>query len=141
LGVVLGAFHSSLRKTDDQTERYLGALKERYLNILGHPRGRIFNYRVGLSGDWNRICDAASAADKALEIDCYPDRQDLDLERLQIARRSGVKISLGTDSHHPWQLFFVELGLATTLWAKIPKERILNFWPREKLLAWASKTR
>jgi histidinol phosphatase-like PHP family hydrolase len=140
LDIVLGAFHSSLRKSDDQTSRYLGALSERHLNILGHPRGRIFNYRLGLSGNWKQICDKAASSDKALEIDCYPDRQDLDVETLKIARRAGVKISLGTDSHHPYQLDFIELGLAAALLAKIPAERILNFWTRDKLLAWASKT-
>lgn len=141
LDIVLGAFHSSLRKAEDQTERYLGALKAAGLNILGHPRGRIFNFRLGLSADWKKICHAAAAADKALEIDCYPDRQDLDVERLAIARRAGVKISLGTDSHHPWQLTFIELGLAAAILSRIPQERILNFWPREKLLAWATKNR
>jgi putative hydrolase len=141
LDIVLGAFHSSLRKTEDQTDRYLRALRQRHLNILGHPRGRIFNFRLGLSGDWKRICEAAAAADKALEIDCYPDRQDLDVETLKIARRAGVKISLGTDSHHPSQLSFIQLGLAAALYSKIPAERILNFWSREKLLSWASKAR
>jgi DNA polymerase (family 10) len=141
LDIVLGAFHSSLRTTEDQTDRCLGALQEPFLNILGHPRGRVFNFRLGLSADWKRICDAAAQADKALEIDCYPDRQDLDVETLAIARRAGVKISLGTDSHHPWQLSFIELGLAAAFVAKIPRERILNFWPREKLLRWAAKKR
>jgi histidinol phosphatase-like PHP family hydrolase len=141
LDIVLGAFHSSLRKNEDQTERYLAALKQPHLNILGHPRGRIYNFRLGLSADWKRICDAAAAEDKALEIDCYPDRQDLDVETLTIARRAGVKISIGTDSHHPWQLVFIELGLAAALLSKIPQERILNFWSRENLSRWASKAR
>ncbi len=91
--------------------------------------------------DWTRICEAAANADKALEIDCYPDRQDLDIERLIVARRAGVKISMGTDAHHPWQLSFIEFGIAAAIIAKIPQERILNFWPRDKLLVWASKTR
>jgi len=141
LDIVLGAFHSSLRKTEDQSERYFAALKQGQLNILGHPRGRIFNFRLGLDADWERVCQAAAQADTALEIDCYPDRQDLDLDRLKIARRVGVKISLGTDSHHPWQLYFIELGLAAALLARIEPDNILNFWPRTELLEWASKKR
>jgi len=36
---------------------------------------------------------------KAVEIDAYPDRQDLNLSLLKIAKRCGTRISLGTDAH------------------------------------------
>ena len=45
LDIVLGSFHSALRRKDDQTERYLAALRNPHIQILGHPRGRIYNYR------------------------------------------------------------------------------------------------
>jgi hypothetical protein len=48
LDIVLGSFHSALRKTEDQTERYLAALRNPHVHILGHPRGRIYNFRPGL---------------------------------------------------------------------------------------------
>ncbi len=40
--------------------------------------------------------------DKAMEIDCYPDRQDLNVDLLAVARTEGCGISLGTDSHGPF---------------------------------------
>ena len=83
----------------------------------------------------------AARLDKALEIDCYPDRQDLNLSLLKIARQEGVRISLGTDAHHFWQLEFIELGLAAALRAKIPAERIVNFMPLPELKRWIAKTR
>ena len=52
LDLVLGCFHSSLRKKEDQTERYVAALRNPMIDILGHPRGRIYNFRLGLSADW-----------------------------------------------------------------------------------------
>ena len=39
LDIVLGSFHSSLRKTDDQTPRYLAALRNPSIHTLGHPKG------------------------------------------------------------------------------------------------------
>jgi len=137
LDLVLGAFHSALRKTEDQTERYLAALKNPNLHILGHPRGRIFNYRLGLQADWERVFKLAAKLDKAVEIDSYPDRQDLNVDLLKLAKKAGVRISLGTDAHHPWQLEFIDFGLAAAISAGIPKERILNFMPCDELLAWA----
>jgi DNA polymerase (family 10) len=141
LDLVLGAFHSSLRRVEDQTDRYLAAVRNPYVHILGHPRGRIYNHRLGLKADWDRVFDEAARLDKAVEIDCYPDRQDLSVDLLQRARKAGVLISLGTDSHHPWQLEFIAFGLASAAAAQIPKDRILNFKTREALLAWASRVR
>jgi histidinol phosphatase-like PHP family hydrolase len=141
LDLVLGSFHSALRKTEDQTERYLAALRNPHVHILGHPRGRIYNFRIGLKADWPRVFAEAARLDKALEIDCYPDRQDLNVALLKIARDHGTRISLGTDAHHGWQLEFIDLGLAAALRAKIPADRILNFMPILKLKAWAKCVR
>jgi putative hydrolase len=141
LDVVLGSFHSALRSSEDQTERYLAALRNPHVHILGHPRGRIYNFRIGLKADWPRVFAEAARLDKALEIDCYPDRQDLNVTLVKIARDNGARISLGTDAHHPWQLEFIDLGLAAALRAKIPADRILNFMPLYELRNWAQAVR
>ncbi|MFL6500710.1 MAG: PHP domain-containing protein [Candidatus Udaeobacter sp.] len=141
LDLVLGSFHSALRTTEDQTERYLAAVRNPHVHILGHPRGRIYNFRLGLKADWPRIFTEAARLDKALEIDSYPDRQDLNVALLKIARDHGTRISLGTDAHHGWQLEFIDLGLAAALRAKIPADRIVNFMPVLKLKAWANSVR
>jgi histidinol phosphatase-like PHP family hydrolase len=141
LDLVLGSFHSALRTTEDQTERYVAAMRNPHIHILGHPRGRIYNFRIGLKADWPRVFAEAAQRDKALEIDCYPDRQDLNIALLKVAREHGTRISLGTDAHHPWQLEFIDLGLAAALRAKIPSDRILNFMQMIELKAWAESLR
>ena len=141
LDLVLGSFHSSLRLVADQTERYLAALRNPHIQILGHPRGRIYNYRIGLTADWPRVFAEAARLDKAVEVDCYPDRQDLNVNLLKIARDYGTRISLGTDAHHPWQLGFGELGLAAVLRAKIPGQHIVNFMPIRDLKSWIEQIR
>jgi histidinol phosphatase-like PHP family hydrolase len=141
LDIVLGCFHSSLRKSDDQTERYLQALRNPEIQILGHPRGRVYNYRLGLMADWKRVFGVAADLDKAVEIDGYPDRQDLSSDLLRIAKQAGCKISLGTDSHGPSQLRFMEFSVAAALSVGIGQNLILNFMPKEKLLAWVEDVR
>jgi histidinol phosphatase-like PHP family hydrolase len=141
LDLVLGSFHSALRKKEDQTDRYLAALHNSDIQTLGHPRGRIYNYRIGLRADWSRVFDAAAKLDKALEIDSYPDRQDLNVSLLKLARKSGCRISIGTDAHHATQFGFIELGLAAALIAKIPAERIINFLPLAELKKWVASVR
>jgi DNA polymerase (family 10) len=141
LELVLGCFHSSLRKKDDQTDRYVAALQNPAIQILGHPRGRIYNFRLGLSADWAHVFAVAAELDKAVEIDSYPDRQDMSIDLIRLARKAGCRISIGTDSHGPSQLEFIEFGLAAALKAKIDPDRILNFMAREKLIEWAADLR
>jgi histidinol phosphatase-like PHP family hydrolase len=141
LDLVLGAFHSRLRVATDQTDRYLAALRNRTVDVLAHPRGRIFNFRLGLTADWGRVFECARACDCAVEIDGFPDRQDLDLERLRLARETGVRISIGSDAHAPHQIAFVDYGLAAARLAGIPDDRILNCMSAEALRAWASQRR
>jgi histidinol phosphatase-like PHP family hydrolase len=127
LDLVVGSFHSALRRVEDQTERYLAALDNPFVHILGHPRGRVYNYRLGLTADWQKVFDHAAKLGKAIEVDSYPDRQDINFQLLLLAKKAGCMISIDTDAHHPWQLVFAEIGLATALKAGIPAERIINF--------------
>jgi len=135
LDLVLGAFHSKLRVAEDQTERYLAAVRNPEVTVLAHPRCRMWNRRLGLHADWPRVFDAAAEAGTALEIDAHLSRQDLDVELLELAREAGCAISIGTDAHHPDELRFLEYGLAAAALAGVPRERILNFMPLEDLLA------
>ena len=139
LDLVVGSFHSKLRVKEDQTERYLAALRNPHVHILGHPRGRIYNFRIGLKADWPRVFATAADLDKAIEVDCYPDRQDLDLNLLKIAREEGARISIDTDAHAPEQLSFIELGMAAAVLARYPMERVINCMPCEKLLEWSGR--
>jgi histidinol phosphatase-like PHP family hydrolase len=139
--LVLGAFHSKLRETDDQTERYLAALRGGAIDVLAHPRGRKFNQRLGLPADWPRVLAAAAEVGVAVEIDAFADRQDLDVDLAALARDQGTWISVGTDAHRRDELRFVEIGVATVILAGVPPERVLNLLGREELLAWVAARR
>jgi histidinol phosphatase-like PHP family hydrolase len=139
LDLVLGCFHSALRRKEDQTERYRAALQNPSIHILGHPRGRIYNVRLGLKADWQKVFALAAQLDKAVEVDCYPDRQDLNVDLLRLAKQEGCWISIGTDSHGPSQLAFMDLGIAAISLAGIDPERVLNFLSLDQLQNWARR--
>jgi histidinol phosphatase-like PHP family hydrolase len=141
LDLVLGCFHSALCKKEDQTERYIAALRNPDIQILGHPQGRIYNYRLGLKADWERVFRFAAELDKAVEIDAYPDRQDLSMDLVRIAKKAGCRISLGTDSHDPLQLRFMDFALASAVRAGVPRDRILNFMSADELRKWVASVR
>ena len=141
LDVILGAFHSALRRKEDQTERYLAALRNPWVDVLGHPRCRMFNFRIGLSADWPRVFAEAARLDKAIEVDGYPDRQDIDVELLRVALESGCRISLGSDAHHVVDLDFMTFAKGAVALVGIPPERVINCMPADELIAWAAQHR
>jgi histidinol phosphatase-like PHP family hydrolase len=102
LDIVLGCFHSALRKTEDQTNRYLAALRNPHVHILGHPRGRVYNFRLGLIATWPAIFEEAAEFDKAVEINWYPDPPGLKSRSRSACRESGL--SRFAWNRFPWRL-------------------------------------
>jgi histidinol phosphatase-like PHP family hydrolase len=141
LDLVLGTFHSHLRVKEDQTDRYLAALRLGGMDVLAHPRCRMFGRRAGLTADWDRVFAQAVTQRVALEVDCHPYRQDLDVELARKAVEHGAWISIGTDAHSTGELRNIDYGLATVALADVPTDRILNFLPLDELLAWVGNRR
>ena len=141
LDLVLGAFHSKLQLREDQTDRYLAALRNPNIDVLAHPRGRIFNFRLGLTARWDIVFEEALRRDVALEIDGYPDRQDLDVDLLHLAAATGIRISLGSDAHAPGDLSFLDFAMAAAVQAGIRNERIINTMPVAGLREWVRSRR
>ena len=136
LELVVAAPHSALRSADDQTARMVGAVSTPGVHILGHPRGRKFAARPGVAADWRRVAAAATRANVAIEIDGDPSRQDLDYSMVRGLLESGCLFALDSDGHSTGELAYAETAIAHARLAGIPKERVINCWPVDKLLAW-----
>jgi len=136
LELVVAAPHSALRSADDQTARMVGAVSTPGVHILGHPRGRKFAARPGVVADWRRVAAAATRANVAIEIDGDPSRQDLDYSMVRGLLESGCLFALDSDGHSTGELAYAETAIAHARLAGIPKERVINCWPVDKLLAW-----
>lgn len=134
LDVVLGAFHSALRLEEDQTERYLAAVRNPTIDVLAHPTTRRFGGRLGLRADWLRVFEAAAEVGRVVEIDGSPARQDLPVELIRIALETEVRFSLGSDAHHTRELPFLDHAVAAAIIAGVPPERIVNAGPVEAAL-------
>jgi histidinol phosphatase-like PHP family hydrolase len=134
--LVLGSFHSALRETRDSTPRYLDAIANPYVHVIGHPRARKYNRRVGLVANWARVLEAAAMSGTAMEINSYPDRQDFNVEVLELASDDNI-FSIGTDAHSTEEMHLFEFGLAAAAKAGIDRNRIINFWSADQILEWA----
>jgi len=139
LELVVAAPHSVLRSPADQTERMVNAASAPGVHILGHPRGRMIGSRPGVSADWDRVFDAAARSKVAIEIDGDPSRQDLDYDIARRAVSAGCLFALNSDAHSSGELRpYEETAIAHARLAGVPVDRVVNCWPLERLLEWAS---
>jgi histidinol phosphatase-like PHP family hydrolase len=139
LEIVVAAPHSVLRVAADQTARMMMAVKTRGVHILGHPRGRMYGSRPGVTADWDEVFKAAKRSKVAIEIDGDPSRQDLDFELARRAVDAGCLFALDSDAHSTRELRYAETAIAHARLAGIPPDRIVNCWTLDRLLEWAAE--
>jgi histidinol phosphatase-like PHP family hydrolase len=139
LDLVLGAFHTKLRATDDMTARYVAALRNPDVHVLAHPTARMYGRRRGLTADWPRVFEEAARLGKAIELDATPARQDLNVDLARMAVTAGVRwYSIGSDAHSAIELDFLPFGMATAAIAGVPRDRVLNYRSAAEVAAWAA---
>jgi histidinol phosphatase-like PHP family hydrolase len=134
---VVASPHSLLRKGIDQTARMVGAVSQPGVCILGHPQGRRYNVRPGVSADWDQVFAVAARRKVAVEIDGSWDRQDVHYELAARALAHGCLFALDSDAHSHPEYNFVDIAIAHAKLAGIPQKRIINYWPDEEILEWA----
>jgi histidinol phosphatase-like PHP family hydrolase len=134
---VVASPHSLLRKGLDQTPRMVGAVSQPGVCILGHPQGRRYNVRPGVSADWDAVFRVAATRQVAIEIDGSWDRQDIHYELAARALEHGCIFALDSDAHSHPEYNFVDIAIAHAKLAGIPQKRIINYWSDEEILEWA----
>jgi DNA polymerase (family 10) len=141
MDLVVVAVHSRFKQPRaEMTRRICRALENPYVNILAHPTGRLIGEREPYDVDLEAVFAAARRHGKALEINCYPERLDLNDVHARRARELGVLLAINTDTHALDQLDTMRLGVATARRAWVGPAEVINTWPVGKLRAWARKT-
>jgi histidinol phosphatase-like PHP family hydrolase len=133
---VLASPHSQLRKDTDQTARMLAAVKARGVAILGHPQGRVYNTRAGISAAWRQVFREAAARDVAIEIDGNWHRQDVDYELAAVALDEGCLFALDSDAHGIAEFPFTDYAIAHARIAHVPANRVVNCWDQKTFEDW-----
>ncbi len=137
LDFVVASIHSGFKK--NITERMIKALQNPHVDIIGHPTGRLISGREGYEVNIDRVIEAAAELGKALELNAYFDRLDLNEINLKKAKERGVKIGLGTDTHATDGLAMMRFGVGIARRAWLEKGDILNSLTAAGLRKWKSK--
>ncbi len=127
LDFALVSVHSSFRqKKEDMTKRVLSALSHPKVKIFAHPTARKLGAREGIDLNWEKIFELCLKNNKWLEINTDPMRLDLPDFLVKDAVKLGVKLTLGTDSHHIDSMDNMQYGISVARRGWATKKDIVN---------------
>jgi DNA polymerase (family 10) len=127
LDIVIASLHSAFNQEPEQmTDRLLRAIACPWVDVIGHPLGRIILKREPHRADMTRVIDAAAAAGVALEINAQVDRLDLDDLHARRARDAGVRLVISSDAHSAAAFGSLRWGMNIARRAWLTPEDVLN---------------
>lgn len=142
LDYVVASVHSQFNLSEaDMTKRFLKAIENPYVTIIGHLTGRILLRREPYAVDVNKVIDAAAANGTSIEINASPWRLDMDWRHWFRAREKGVVATINPDAHEREGLRHVLAGVNVARKAGLTKAEVLNTRSRTEVTKWFRQAR
>lgn len=124
---VVASVHTNLHMSgDDAMNRIIKGMQNRYVDILGHPTGRLLSGRDGLPLDMYKIIDAAAEYNVVIELNASPHRFDIDWRYCKYAKEKGVLISINPDAHSIDGINDMEYGIGIAQKGWLEQKNIFN---------------
>jgi DNA polymerase (family 10) len=136
LDFVVASIHSLFNLSQkEQTERMLRAISNPYVDIIGHPTGRLLLNREGYPLDQDAMIDAAAEHGVCIEINAHPSRLDLDWRYLKRARDKGIKIPINPDAHSTSGIDVMRYGVNIARKGWLSASDVLNTYSADEVEA------
>ncbi|MEC9256969.1 MAG: PHP domain-containing protein, partial [Candidatus Poribacteria bacterium] len=140
LDVVVASVHSNFGMNEtDMTKRLIRAIENPFVDILGHPTGRLLMRRPEYAFNLSAVIDAAIANGVALEINASPSRLDLGSDIVKHVRDKGAMISINTDAHSAENLDRMWLGINVARRGWLNKENVINTFTINEFQEWKQR--
>lgn len=143
LDIVIASLHCPLDHNKNKiTERVVKALENGKVDILAHPTskkllGSPFSYEIDMDAVFNIVIKTGTA----VEINAFPDRDDLNYELVRKGKERGVKFVINSDAHNTSRLKYLFVGVATAQRGRLSKEDVINTLNLEKLFRFLKRRR
>ncbi len=138
--VVLASIHYNFNlPKKEMTQRIIRGLKNPYVNIFGHPTGRLLLKREPYAFDFDEVVKAAIGEAVTLEINAHPARLDLNDVLARRAKELGSRLVINTDAHSSRQLELMAYGVFTARRAWLEKDDVINTYPLDQLLSFLNR--
>lgn len=124
---VVASVHSHFSQDEAQmTDRLLRALECPWVDVLGHPTGRLLLKREPAHVNMDLLTAAAARFGVALEINAQTARLDLSDTHARLARERGVRLVISTDAHSAAALHNLRWGVQMARRAWATPDDVLN---------------
>lgn len=134
LDIVVASVHSLFTLTEaEMTKRIIRAIENPFVNIIGHPTGRMLGYRPMYALNIEEVLAAAAENNTVLEINASLSRLDLDSQFVRMAKSAGVLLSVNTDAHGIGQLERRRFGLNVARRGWLTKAEVINTYTLAEL--------
>jgi len=142
LDFAVAAIHSGFKQDKGKmTKRIVRALENPYIHILAHPSGRLLGAREPYEVEIEELMETVKKYGKALEINAYFERLDLNDIHCRKAKEMGIRVGIGTDSHHLDQMWMISLGVAVARRGWLESKDVLNTLSLKEILKWCHQSR
>ena len=108
------------------TDRLLKAIECPWVDVLGHPTGRLLLKREPARVNMDQLTAAAASLGVALEINAQASRLDLNDAHARLACERGVRLVISTDAHAAAALPNLRWGVQTARRAWATPADVLN---------------
>jgi DNA polymerase (family X) len=134
LDFVIASVHSHHSQEEAQmTDRLLRAIECPWVDVIGHPTGRLLLKRDPINMNVDAVFGAAAATGVALEINCKVDRLDLSDSLARLARDRGIRLVVSTDAHSVAGLGNQRWDVQVARRAWVRPEDVLNTRPLDEM--------
>ena len=131
--LVVASVHYGRKASEtEMTNRIIQAMNNPYVDVIGHPLGRIVGRRSAYQVNLDELFQAAKQHKVALEINAL-ERLDLPDTAARVAQESGVKLVINTDAHNSTQLDAIVYGVAMARRGWVEADSVINTLPFDKL--------
>ncbi len=109
---VVASIHVAQTQDRDRiTKRLVSAAENPYVDVIGHPSGRLIGDREAYEFDLEAVIAACAEHGTFLEVNSNPRRLDLAPPAIRLAIQAGVGIVISTDAHRVETLDFMRYGV------------------------------
>jgi DNA polymerase (family 10) len=137
MDIVIASLHVQLDQPRSIiTNRLIRAIENPFVDIIGHPGGRLYPMHDIADLDWNRIYHAAAFHQTALEINSHKAHPLFDDQKVRAAIDAGAPICLNSDAHSTSMLAQSIFGINIARRAGLEKDQVINTWSSTRLLSW-----
>jgi len=127
LDYCVASVHASFTLSEEEmTRRICRAMENEHVTMLGHPTGRLLLRRDAYALNHAMIIDCAAETRTIIELNCNPQRMDMDWRWWKRARDKGVLCSINPDAHTTAGLHDLGLGVRIARKGWLRKQDVFN---------------